>query len=241
MKLIKILSKVFVVTAFVLLPSFCFAQFSISEVIGKMPTTSVPFNATKKTGFLDGHSYWVVNPNNAIPDKLYDNLQLTEYTSASVDPELGAGSFRKFSVPNSTNTLLIVSFGGATDWRTDVACVVSPSGQVLSTLEVAVCVADVWVKQFRINAETNITVTSIIPTSTASIPFGTFTRFEGRRTDASYSINTAGQFVSSGFKPLYNSKTYTRSYLEGTSELWEGTETYVGNGKTTDLPVRPLR
>ena len=131
MKLIKILSKVFLATVFALLPSFCFAQLSLSEAISKTPTESVPFNATKKTSPSEVYGYGIINPNNIIPDKLYDNVQLTQYENASTDPELEGISFRKFSIPNSTNSLLIVSFGGATDWRTDVACVVSPSGRVI--------------------------------------------------------------------------------------------------------------
>lgn len=231
MKLIKIVSKVFLVTSFVLLPSFCFAQLSLGEVIGKMPTESIPFSATKNTGFLVNQSYAVANPNNVIPDKLYDNVQLTQYDHASISPELWGITFRKFAIPNSTNVLLIVSFGGATDWRTDVACVVSPSGQVLSTLEVAVCVMDVWVKQFRVTAQNTIIVTTISPasTSTSSIPFGTFESFMGGRVDESYSINAQGQFVSSG-RTGYWAKLYYRSYLTGPTDLWSGSETRLGSG-----------
>jgi hypothetical protein len=223
MKLIKFLSKVAFVTSFVLLPSFCFAQLSIGEVISKIPTVSIPFNATKNTPFLEGHGYGVANPNNTIPDRLYDNVQLSQYTHASADPELGAISFRKFSITNSTNVLLIVSFGGATDWRTDVACVISPSGQVLSTVEVAVCVMDVWVKQFRIDPQNQIIVTTIVPSSTTSIPFGTFTSFTGIREDITYSINAQGQFVQNSIQ-TYQPKTYTRSYLAGIANLWIGQE-----------------
>ncbi|MDR1756065.1 MAG: hypothetical protein LBR65_03770 [Culturomica sp.] len=189
-----------------------------------MPTQSLPFNATKETQFK-GHAYGVENQNNVIPDRLYDNMQLTQYVSASTDPELGASSFRKFMIPGSSNVLLAVSFGGATDWRTDVLCVVNTFGIVVSTLEAAVCVTDVYVKQFRIDAQNQIIVTTIKPVSTVSIPLATFSSFSGYRQDISYVINEQGQFVQNT-ATTYQSKTYTRSYLMNESiNLWEGEET----------------
>ncbi|GHT78341.1 hypothetical protein AGMMS50262_20870 [Bacteroidia bacterium] len=212
----------------------CFSQNSevqpealtIGEAINKMPVTATPFNATKSGSnarFTQSNTYGIYRYT-AIPDKLYDNVQLTQYTNAD-DPELWGTTFRKFSILNSTNVLLVVSFGGATDWRTDVMCVVNPSGQILSTLEVVICVADIYVKQFRITAQNQIIVTSIKPTSTTSIPFATLKNFYGYRQDIAYSINAQGQFIQ-GSVQTYKSKTYTRSYLwDEDINLWEGGET----------------
>ena len=220
MKTIRILLKVFFAASFVLLPSCCFAQLSLSEAISQVPTTVIPFNATKNAGFIRDYSYGVINPNSIIPDKLYDNVQLTQYTNASASPDLAGMVFRKFAVPNTTNSLLVVSFGGATDWRTDVMCVVNSSGQVLSTLEVFVEVMDVYVKQFRINAQNQVLVTTIRPTSATSIPFDTMTSFSGYRQDITYSINAQGQFVQSSVQ-TFPTQTYSRSTLADRSvELW---------------------
>ena len=220
MKTLRILLKVFFAASFVLSPSFCSAQLSLSEAISKVPTTVIPFDATKSRGFIRDYSFGVINPNNIIPDRLYDNVQLTQYSNASDSPDLSGISFRKFAVPNTTNSLLVVSFGGATDWRTDVMCVVNSSGQVLSTLEVTVNVMDVFVKQFRITAQNQIIVTTIKPTSTTSIPFNNFTSFSGYRQDITYSINTQGQFVQ-GSVQTFPTQTYSRSTLADRSvELW---------------------
>ena len=218
----KILKICFVVS-FMLFPLFCFAQLSVKEAIAKMPTQSIPFNATRNTKFLNPN-YGVTNPNNVIPDKLYDNVQLTEYTHASDDPELGASSFRKFAIPGSNNVLLVVSFGGATDWRTDVMVVVNPSGQILGTLEVAVRVMDMYVKQFRVTAQGQVIVTTIKPTSATSIPFGKCSNFAGYRQDITYSVNAQGQFVQ-GLGQTYKSMVYKKSHLwDETINLWEGGE-----------------
>jgi hypothetical protein len=239
-------TKIILFAVFTMITVLCVAQteaspttWTMKEIIDNMPTEPVPFEGKKHGIIFDpSYSYTINNSNNTIPDRLYDNIQLTQYTHASVDPELWGVSFRKFAIPNSTNVLLIVSFGGVTDWRTDVACVINPSGQVLSTKEVAVCVMDVWVKQFRITAQNKIIVTSISPISTSSIPFGTFTSFEGSRSDFEYSINAQGQFEQPFFGGnIYNHRTYDRSYLTGHVDLWNGKEVLAGTngGRGTNI------
>jgi hypothetical protein len=225
-----LLLKALFVTTLILLPSLCLAQASIGEALNKMPTELVPFNATKKTKFIENKSFGVDNSNNVIliPDKLYDNVQLTQYDHASVDPELGGITFRKFAIPNFAN-ILVVSFGGDTDCQTDVMCVVSPSGAILDTLEAAIFYyisGTIALKQFRIiNAQSNIIITQIVPTSSTSIPLATFTSFSGYRLDTTYAINSQGKFVKQVEK-RYVTKTYTKTYLEDwDKEIWNGGET----------------
>jgi hypothetical protein len=83
----------------------------------------------------------------------------------------------------------------------------------------------VALKQFRIDAQSNITITRIVPTSSTSIPLGTFTGFSGYRLDTTYAINAQGQFVKQSEK-RYVTKTYTKTYLEDRDkEIWNGGET----------------
>ncbi|MDR3119606.1 MAG: hypothetical protein LBU44_09390 [Mediterranea sp.] len=203
----------------------CVTQPSIGEVLNKMSTETVPFNATKTKESIYADSHWVDNPNNVIPDKLYDNVQLTEYNHASVNPELGASTFRKFAIPNSTNKLLVIEFGGCTTWRTYVLCIVSPSGSVIDTLEAAVHLGFIALKQFRIDAQSNIIITRIVPTSSTSIPLDTFSSFSGYRLDTTYAINSQNQFVKQS-EQCYVTKTYTATYLEDEDkDIWNGGET----------------
>ncbi len=234
MKAIQILSKVFFVITLPMLSTFCFSQISITEAISKAATTPVPFNATKRVKGLGVSG--IINSNHSISDKLYDNVQLTQYTSASAEPELDAVFFRKFAIPNSNRTLIVVSFGhNYGGWNTHVLCVVNPDGTIVSTLDGTISGAEVYVKQFRINAQNKIIVTTIHPETTISIPFKTFTSFVGGRRDIAYSVNAQGQFVQESIV-VYKSKTYTRSYLEDESvNLWEGGEIPEQYGRTTKL------
>jgi hypothetical protein len=239
MKKMNLSSRSFFVTCFMLLSSFCLAQLPISEVIDNVATSSVPFNATKRLKLpLGSLTYSITNQDKTIPDKLYHNIQLTEYEHASIAPELGAVFTRKFAIPNSNRFLIVVTFGhGYGDNDVHVLCVANPDGTIVSTLIGTVMGRASYVKQFRINEYNEIIVTSIVPTSTVSIPFETFTSFEGTRHDITYSIDASGQFVEESKGRIYGSRVYTRSYLEDESvNLWEGGETFK---KPMNPPRRP--
>ncbi|GHU97433.1 hypothetical protein FACS1894156_8980 [Bacteroidia bacterium] len=231
--------------ALLLLAKNGFAQqnFSMSFVLSRTPVTSLPFNATKygeNVMFEPETSYSINNSNNAIPDKLYDNVQCTQYIRASSDPYMNGCFFRKFAISGSSNKLVVVSFGGLTPYRTDVLCVVDPLGTVISTLEGHVETSEVVVKQFRINAEGHIIISQIVPTTSVSIPFYTFTSFTGQRKDITYSINAKGQFVQVS-EVVYVARTYTRATLENQNiNIWQGGETVYVPTAPNDPNVRQL-
>jgi hypothetical protein len=206
--------------SFILLSSYCFAQPSLSEALGRVPATPAPFEVVR--GAKYPNSSGIINPNNVISGRLYDNVQLTQYVSASITPELDAVLSLKFTIPNSNRVLAAISFGhGYGGNKTDVLCVVNPNGTISSTLEGTVMGADVYIKQFRINAQHQVIVTTIKSVSTVSIPLETFTSFSGYRQDITYSVNSQGQFVQVSTQ-TYPTKTYTRSSLESKSiNLWE--------------------
>ena len=214
------------VISLILIPSNCCAQLSIKEAVNKISVSSVPFNVIKGLKLPSGYHSYSINTGNTIPDKLYNNVQLTQHTSASVDPELGAVLFLKFAIPNSDKALIAVAFGhGYGGDETQILCVVNSNGTILSTLEGTIMGKDVYVKQFRVPAQGKVIVTTIKPTSTTSIPFETCSNFSGYRQDITYTINAQGQFIQSSVQ-TYKSKTYTSTYLSNKNiNLWEGGET----------------
>lgn len=205
-----------------------FSQETLNYVINNMGTQMLPFEARKTTCPVYDDTYVVDNSSQIIPDKLYDNITLTRYTVADTDQE--GNSFRKFAIPNSSNVLLDISFGGVTDWRTDILCVVAPNGTVLATLESYVMVCGTVVKQFRITTNNQIVVTHIVPVST--IPSGdycenrTFTSFMGQRIDTTYSIEN--KYFLQVAQQMYQPQTYTLNYLDfftnKNQDLWNGGE-----------------
>jgi hypothetical protein len=221
----KAFFKLISVTIISLLPLYGFAQLSLSDVITRTPTTDVPFYAERSTRTPRAYSFSVNNSDNAIPDKLYNDLQLLQFDHASISPELGARFYRKFSIPNNNNVLIAIGFGnGYGGSKTIVLCTVSPAFLVINSLEGLVMGDDLFIKQFRINNLHQIIVSTIKPTSTTTILFTNFSSFIGQRTDVTYLINSAGQF-SKISEQKFQTKTYTRAELENTStNIWNGGE-----------------
>lgn len=206
-----------------------FAQISIGEALSRTQTetTSIPFEA-KKTGegvkFDRAYSFVIDNSNNAIPDRLYNDLALTQFFHAIDLQDQPCRLFRKFSIPGNPNILAVVSFGGVTDWRTNLLCVVSPTGQLLDTLEVSASFGFTFVKQFRINAQGQIITTTIKPTSTNPILFETYTTFIGQRTDRTYTVSSEGKLTVISLQ-LFQQKLYTRELLDNLeNNIWENGE-----------------
>ncbi|MDR0565977.1 MAG: hypothetical protein LBG47_02915 [Prevotellaceae bacterium] len=215
-----------VIATFMLLPLLNSAGgLPIGAALSSISTESVPFSATKKTRFPKNSSA-VDNSNNAIPDKLYNDLQCTQYTKPNAEQQ--GCLFRKFAIPGSSNMLVAVAFGGVTDWRTTVLCVVTPTGSVISTLEAYVDYFPyVAVKQFRITAQNKIIISKIVPATSTPIMFENFTSFVGQRVDVTYAINSQGKFVQISSQ-TFPSKTYTRSYLENENiNIWDDNSSVV--------------
>jgi len=226
MKRIRVFFRIVFLLLF-MLPSFCFADNTLSEALSITTTSSVPFNMSKRFKLPSGSKiggYFIYS--DTIPDRVYSNVQLTKFTRASTDPARGAILIVKFMIPNSNRVLILVSFGnfyGGDETR--VLCVVNPDGTISNTLLASVAGNEAYVKQCRINAQHQIIVTTIMPYSLTSIPFNTFTSFDGHRRDITYSINDQGQFVQVSVQDYYG-KAYTKTYLEDLSvNLWDGRET----------------
>lgn len=213
--------------AFNIVPSYCIAENTLSEAIRIATTSNVPFDLSKRfkipTGTKGGGYFKCPD---TIPDRVYTNVQLTQYTRASTDPARDAILLMKFVIPNSNRLLLVVSFGNYYGGDETISlCVVNQDGTIVSTLLGSVTGNDAYVKQCRINAQHQVVVTTIIPNSRTSIPLVTFTSFDGHRKDITYSIDSKGQFFQVAVQN-YTGKTYTRTYLEDMSKnLWDGGET----------------
>ncbi len=216
----NIFDKTFLLIILLFIPA---PQISGQECIKKALTMidamQVPHVAAKGVHYKK----WVgiCNPKGIIPDKLYNNIQGTDYWSASEDPDLAPALFAKFLIPNTNLTLAAVNFGGATDSQTDVLIVVDSNGNIKSTLEVGFSWGWITPKQFRITNDYHVVISNLVPTGSASIPFNSFAQFEARRVDETYSINSSGQFVKDK-REEFPSKIYTRKQLDTKSfNVWD--------------------
>lgn len=162
---------------------------------------------------------------------MYRNLQLTEYYNYAGDDEMSPVFYAKFSLSNTPTTLVAIEYGGVTPYNTIVLCSVSSQGVLVDALDVQVISREICTRQFRINAENRIMVTTIYPLSSDSLPFSSVFEtegFYGFRQDDYYYVDSQGMFRLERcirFEPMY----YQVGSLVVISEnhnrnLWQGNE-----------------
>ncbi|MGN0036672.1 MAG: hypothetical protein ACI36X_05585 [Bacteroidaceae bacterium] len=159
-------------------------------------------------------SFGIQNPNGAIPDLLYKDVRGTDAWSASTSQELSPCVYAKVTFPNSNYTLLAVEWGGVTDAHSQVLVCVDPLGIVTNTLLAEYSWGFIMPRQFRIFEDGRIVVSTLVPLTDQSLPFGTFTQFLGEIKDETYRIDANGQFVKEEGKNVRDRRVYTRQELD---------------------------
>ena len=132
-----------------------------------------------------------------MPDRLYQNFQLTEYFLARENHEATSALRMKFKLKNGLD-LGLVDFGGALEWMTYDLITVNKNSEILDALEAGILVGWVMPKQFRITADEKIIVTQFVTTERVSVKMDSFSK------------------VTTGIR------TFTREQLENPSiDLWD--------------------
>ena len=157
-----------------------------------------------------------------IPNRVYKNIQCTEYDFAPDNPHPhGARSYAKFQLPQQEGSILAIKLGNRFS-RTDLLVSVDSDGNILNTLEVAV-MGKVCIKEYRILTDGQIIVTTIKPKQEESIPFVNFAPFVGNRIDCTYIVEN-GKFILKK-QQKYADKIYTDELLSVENyNLWDGNE-----------------
>ena len=204
--------------------SLCFAtvyaEFDLQTAISVIGKSNLPFDFTKEGDLYS--SYHLYNPNNVIPDKIYENFQLTEYFNARDNIDTGLDLCFTCKL-GSDLYLCLIRVGGIIEPATYVLTSVNSSYKIVQSREVGVTYANTYITQFKINDNREVYVYQLVPTSTMSIPFDTFKSVEAYVTETVYTIDMAGQFIlTSPEKRVSNTRTFSRDELEKmTQDLWE--------------------
>lgn len=198
-------------------------QSYLGDVANQFAITQLPYNGGKNTPCA--RLYGIDNSSGAIPNKVYENFQCTEFLFADCDDMLPA-VYNKFQVPNQDNVILAITFGGATYYMTDVLVLLNKEGEISDTLEscVGFCLDDwFYAKQYRILSDGSIIVTVLEPVQETSVSFMTFKQVYAHRVDYTYKV-VNDKFVLDKTQK-YVSKIYTYELLANeTYDLWDGNE-----------------
>ena len=196
------------------------AQFTVQYALSKLDYTSLPFIFYKDLG--PGKYFTAENPNNMIPDKMYENFQLTEYYLARDMPDVFTVIKNKFNLGNGVRLGLVDISAGA-EWEAFSLITVTDGGSIINTLEVGVMSGLIMPKQFKINDNREVFVYRLVPESKASINMSSFNYVEAHVTETIYTIDMAGQFIlTTPEKRVSSTRTYSKEELESdTFNLWD--------------------
>lgn len=201
---------------------------AVRKVLERMPETVIPF-VRQKSGKISTFHYGIDNSDNLISNRLYMDLQLTDWHDVSKYDAERHIILCKFVIPGRNYCLLLANLGGVTDQSTDVLVSVTPDGEVLDQMDVAVMTLgeESWapIMQFEITQEGKVIVYRLVPTDNTSVRFDMNTKpFEAYREDRTYDIDENGKFVLSGTK-RYKPRTYSIESLSAPGyNIWNGNE-----------------
>ena len=179
---------------------------TIKNIMSLTPNEKTPFSGRGKA-VLNGYNFPVNNK--TIPDRLYSNVQLTQYKTVS---ESRGKFLRKFQL-TSGYYIVIVSFGNIIDDRTDILCLVDKNGNILDRLEGQITVAGVTAKEYTvISTDGTVYVSQVVPTQTPPLLFETFSSFLGNVVVSTYKV-VNGKFVKQPNPNTAQTKTFARSRM----------------------------
>ena len=204
----------------------------IQEILQRLPDRTIPYQG-EKHDCRDKGATGVYHADGKLDDRLYENVQLTEWHNACDYPAETPESCHDFILPGRNIHLLQISFGGGADLKTDVLLSVTPDGKILDQMPVAVMclphIGNVPIMQYEITSDAKIMVCRLEPVSDVSIPLldlclNVITSFTANRVDRTYEIDQNGKFVLVDTK-RYKAKTYTREMLaDKTYNIYSGNE-----------------
>ena len=148
--------NVFLFVVFVLVSSVTNAQdYSLKMGLSQIPFRDFPYKERSLPGGRTDGFIIDFDPN--IEGKLYEDLQCKQYSLAKNNTDLFPEVYLKIQLSNGLY-LGALSFGGCTEYRTDVMFISDANGNVKDTLECCVLNGDLAVKQYEVKSPEEIII-----------------------------------------------------------------------------------
>ncbi len=148
--------NVFLFVVFVLVSSVTNAQdYSLKMGLSQIPFRDFPYKERSLPGGRTDGFIIDFDPN--IEGKLYEDLQCKQYSLAKNNTDFFPEVYLKIQLSNGLY-LGALSFGGCTEYRTDVMFISDANGNVKDTLECCVLNGDLAVKQYEVKSPEEIII-----------------------------------------------------------------------------------
>lgn len=159
----------FLIVIFVLISSVTYAQdYSLKFGLSQIPFTNLPYkDRYLPGGRTDGY---IIDFDPNIEGKMYEDLLCQQYSLAKNNQDFMPQVYLKVKLSNGLY-LGALSFGGCTEYRTDVLFVSDTNGNVKDTLECCVLNGELAVKQYEVKSTEEIIIYQMIFESSDLMPY----------------------------------------------------------------------
>ena len=210
----------FLIVIFVLISSVTYAQdYSLKFGLSQIPFTNLPYkDRYLPGGRTDGY---IIDFDPNIEGKMYEDLQCKQYSLAKNNLDFIPQVYLKVKLPNGLY-LGALSFGGCTEYRTDVLFVSDTNGNVKNTLECCVLNGDFAVKQYEMKSTEEVIIYQMIFESSDLMPYTKYYKSKPVKAyirKTTFQISADGKFIKTGEQNT-NVSTFQSSLLQE-HNLWE--------------------
>lgn len=210
----------FLIVIFVLISSVTYAQdYSLKFGLSQIPFTNLPYkDRYLPGGRTDGY---IIDFDPNIEGKMYEDLQCEQYSLAKNNLDFIPQVYLKVKLPNGLY-LGALSFGGCTEYRTDVLFVSDTNGNVKNTLECCVLNGDFAVKQYEVKSTEEVIIYQMIFESSDLMPYTKYYKSKPVKAyirKTTFQISADGKFIKTGEQNT-NVSTFQSSLLQE-HNLWE--------------------
>ena len=212
--------NLFLIAIFVLISSVSYAQdYSLKFGLSQIPFANLPYkDRYLPGGRTDGY---IIDFDPNIEGKMYEDLQCQQYSLAKNNLDFMPQVYLKVKLSNGLY-LGALSFGGCTEYRTDVLFVSDTNGNVKNTLECCVLNGDFAVKQYEVKSTEEVIIYQMIFESSDLMPYTKYYKSKPVKAyirKTTFQISADGKFIKTGEQNT-NVSTFQSSLLQE-HNLWE--------------------
>ena len=212
--------NLFLIAIFVLISSVSYAQdYSLKFGLSQIPFANLPYkDRYLPGGRTDGY---IIDFDPNIEGKMYEDLQCQQYSLAKNNQDFMPQVYLKVILSNGLY-LGALSFGGCTEYRTDVLFVSDTNGNVKDTLECCVLNGELAVKQYEVKSTEEIIIYQMIFESSDLMPYTKYYKSKPVKAyirKTTFQISADGKFIKTGEQNT-NVSTFQSSLLQE-HNLWE--------------------
>lgn len=197
-----------------------YAQYTLDDGLRIIPMSKLPYKERylpDEYGLTCGVSF-----DSRIPARMYDDLQCKQFSMADEVTDFMPAVYLNIALPDKS-ILGALSFGGVTEYRTDMLFIRDLKWRIRDTLECCVMLNDAAIKQYELREMGEVVIYQMIFDSDKLMPYEDYTvepvSVTGHIHKTTYMISPTKKFVKMKEEDT-ESRTFSSALLQE-HNLWD--------------------